>query len=138
MAGQEKMETASTLHTKWPREPEDRNKTGRRTPLSGCLPESSLDKYDNKWGNTKAGILEGAILVLDGMPMETKVETVRSTLTKREQTALMHERAGTRAGRQCIGASNLIQTSSTKLSLEPRASPVTYEMPRSEDHSKHY
>ncbi len=65
----------------------------KKNAIERLLPESSLDKSNNKWGNTKAGILEGAILVLDGLPMETKVEAVRNTLTKREQAALVHEYA---------------------------------------------
>ena len=85
----------------------------KKNAIERLLPESSLDKSNNKWGNTKAGILEGAILVLDGLPMETKVEAVRNTLTKREQAALVHECTETRAGLQCSGASNLIHTSST-------------------------
>ncbi|KAK0514656.1 hypothetical protein JMJ35_003273 [Cladonia borealis] len=85
----------------------------KKNAIERLLPESSLDKSNNKWGSTKAGILEGAILVLDGLPMETKAEAVRNTLTKRKQAALVHECAETRAGRQCSGASNLIQTSST-------------------------
>ena len=71
----------------------------KKNAIERLLPESSLDKSNNKWGNTKAGILEGAILVLDGLPMETKVEAVRNTLTKREEAALVHECAETRAGR---------------------------------------
>ena len=74
------MEIANTLHTKWPRNrrsEQDREKDA----IKRLLPESSLDKSNNEWGNTKAGILEGAILVLDGLPMETKIEAVRNTLT---------------------------------------------------------
>lgn len=91
----------------------------KKNAIERLLPESSLDKSNNKWGNTKAGILEGAILVLDGLPMETKVEAVRNTLTKREEAALVHECAETRAGRQCSGGSNLIQTSSKLILKNP-------------------
>ena len=86
----------------------------KKNAIERLLPESSLEKSNNKWGNTKAGILEGAILVLDGLPMETKIEAVRNTLTKRRQAALVHECAETRAGRQCSGACNLTQISTTK------------------------
>ena len=71
----------------------------KKNAIERLLPETSLDKSNDKWGNTKAGILEGAILVLDGLPMETKVEAVRNTFTKRKQAALVHECVEIRAGR---------------------------------------
>ena len=81
----------------------------KKKVIERLLPESSLDKKNNRWGDTKAGILEGAILVLDGLPMETKVEAVKNTLTKKDRAALAHECAETRAGRRCLGECGLVQ-----------------------------
>ena len=81
----------------------------KKKVIERLLPESSLDKKNNKWGSTKAGILEGAILVLDGLPMETKVEAVKKTLTRKERSALAHECVETRAGRRCAGACSLVR-----------------------------
>ena len=53
----------------------------KKNAIKRLLPESSLDKSNNRWGNNKAGILEGAILILDGLPIETNIEAVRNTLT---------------------------------------------------------
>lgn len=85
------MEIASTLHKEWPRDTADGNKTRR---------SMSLDKNNNKRGNTKAGILEGAIQGLDGLPIGRKIKAVRYRYSKPRP-------------RECSDASNLSLTSST-------------------------
>ena len=121
------LQTNESTHTSWSGEDEDRKheqamvahkvaernrrleQDAKKKVIERLLPESSLDKKNNRWGNTKAGILEGAILVLDGLPMETKVEAVKNTLTKKDRAALAHECAETRAGRRCLGECGLVQ-----------------------------
>ncbi|KAL2041035.1 hypothetical protein N7G274_005979 [Stereocaulon virgatum] len=81
----------------------------KKKVIERLLPESSLDKKNNRWGNTKAGILEGAILVLDGLSMEAKIEAVKKTLTKKDRGSSTHECVESRARRRCQGECGLVQ-----------------------------
>ena len=60
-------------------------------------------------GNTKAGILEGAILVLDGLSMEAKTEAVKKTLKKKDRGLSTHECVESRVRRRCRGECGLVQ-----------------------------